>query len=1005
VCPFSRRKKNQDNLETLATPQKTTHQVVYNLVEYELLGFLPSAWIVKCDKNGQPAYAEQRVFENTINDFKFENTESRQQLFDIIDILNTENLEKKFKPKKGRKKFTLQMLLDDKAVRKTIVAFVQRQLDIFLGIIVKNQFYLGINFDRREYLSEALIKFSPNKQTPNLFFKKNEKGIEYRFSFEDKDGPWRIQKRSVNVVTNNPAWVIVDNYLHKIQDINGNMLKPFMNKDILIIPKSYVKEYFQKFISRVVARATIEAEGFEVIGNDVNPIPQLEIVQNFLEGSYAISLGFMYNENRFLLGEAAKQKTQIKFDKEEVVVFQHKRKPEEEIKFKSQLEKLGLENKSGSLFIHPNFEGQDDEYAAHFWIFEHKKQLVKAGFLIPEPSLKEAQVLLEKPKLNLNIKSRKDWFDLFGVVTVGSYEIQFIELAQNIISGDRVFILPNGKAFLIPMEWMTKYSKVFQMGMLEDMHLSLTKSQYTLLDELETTKEDSYVPQQLSKNYKRLRYKPPATLKATLRPYQLTGIKWLLHLYKNNLGGCLADDMGLGKTLQTIAVLLYAKEQKLKDEPATAPVTSNGKGQMDLFSATPAEAPQESTAFTSLILMPASLVYNWESEIQKFAPSLSAYKHIGTKRKRTVEEISKYDVILTSYHTALKDKLLLGQMEFEYLILDESQQIKNQNSKIFEAVNELVSEHKISLSGTPIENSLSDLWSQMQFINPQLLGHFRFFKKEFIVPIEKFDDESQKDHLRQLVAPYLLRRTKKEVAKDLPELTIKVCYSEMTRAQKKMYDSEKSAARNFIMENIAEKGSKINMVILSLLLKLRQFANHPIMGEEDYTGDSGKFNDIINRLELIRKSNHKVLIFSQFVKHLNLFKAWLEEEELPFAMLTGSTPTEKRAAQIKKFEENADVQFFLISLKAGGAGLNLTAADYVFIADPWWNPQAEQQAIARAHRIGQDKNVIALKFITKDTIEEKILKLQEKKQQLADDIINNNDKIKFNERDIDYLLE
>ncbi len=988
-------------METLTSSDKIVHQVVYNLVEYEFLGFLPSAWIVKCDKNGNPAYAERRVFQQTMNDFQFENTEPRQQLFEIIDQLSVENIELKFKPKKGRKKFTLEMLLADREIRKTIVAFVQRNLDQFLSIVVKNKFFIGINFDRKEYLSESLISYSRDKQTPNLFFKKNEKGIEYRFSFKDQNGPWHIRKRTVNVLTNNPAWVSIDNQLYKIPDINGNMLKPFKNKDILVIPKSYVKEYFQKFILRVVARATIEAEGFDVINNDVQPLAQLAVIQNLLNSAYGISLEFFYNENRFLHGEAAKQKTQLKFDNEEVIVYQHKRKLDQESKYKTELETLGLKNQGGSIFVHPEFEGQEDDFAAHFWITKHKAQLKKAGFKIPEPSVGETTIVLETPKLDLNIKSRDDWFDLFGVVNIGKYQIKFIELAQNIISGNRVFILPDQKAFIIPIEWMTKYSKVFQMGLLDDNRLTLTKSQYTLLDELENTKADSYVPQELSKNYKRLRYVPPTTLKATLRPYQLTGVKWLLHLYKNDLGGCLADDMGLGKTLQTIAVLLYAKEQKLKDAPAPAPAV---QGQIDLFSAA-STTEQESNAFTSLIVMPASLVYNWESEIQKFAPSLSVCKNIGSKRKKTVEELIKYDVILTSYHTALKDKLILGQIDFEYLVLDESQQIKNQNSKIFEAVNELESEHKISLSGTPIENSLSDLWSQMQFINPKLLGDFRFFKKEFIVPIEKFNDEGQKDHLRQLVSPYLLRRAKKEVAKDLPDLSIKVCYCEMTSAQKKLYESEKSAARNFILENIADNGPKINMMILSLLLKLRQIANHPVMAEEDYLKDSGKFNDIINRMDLIRKSHHKVLIFSQFVKHLNLFKAWLEKEELPFAMLTGSTPTPKRASEIKRFEGDKDVQFFLISLKAGGTGLNLTAADYVFIADPWWNPSAEQQAIARAHRIGQDKNVIALKFITKDTIEEKILKLQERKQQLADDIINNNDKIKFNEHDIDYLLQ
>jgi len=320
-------------------------------------------------------------------------------------------------------------------------------------------------------------------------------------------------------------------------------------------------------------------------------------------------------------------------------------------------------------------------------------------------------------------------------------------------------------------------------------------------------------------------------------------------------------------------------------------------------------------------------------------------------------------------------------------------------------VSELEANHKVSLSGTPIENSLSDLWSQMQFINPELLGTFPFFKKEFLRPIEKAQNEEKQEQLKRLIAPYLLRRTKESVAKDLPELTQQVFYSEMTAPQKKAYETEKSTARNFILENIEQGNTKFNMVVLKTLLRLRQIANHPGLYLEDYTKDSGKFNDILHHLNVIRKGGHKVLIFSQFVSYLKMFKAEFEKNKWSHSILTGDMTSDKREAQIKQFKEREDVHFFLISLKAGGTGLNLTQADYVFIADPWWNPAAEQQAIARAHRIGQTRNVIAMKFITKDSIEEKILKLQQRKTKLAEDIIENHDKLKFEREDLEFLLE
>jgi non-specific serine/threonine protein kinase len=284
------------------------------------------------------------------------------------------------------------------------------------------------------------------------------------------------------------------------------------------------------------------------------------------------------------------------------------------------------------------------------------------------------------------------------------------------------------------------------------------------------------------------------------------------------------------------------------------------------------------------------------------------------------------------------------------------------------------------------------------------LGNYAFFRKEFITPIEKNRDEQRSRRLRSLVQPYLLRRTKEEVARDLPPLTTKLFYSEMTAEQKKIYEKEKSAARNALLDSFDAHNPQYKLMVLQSLTRLRQLVNHPGMVLDDYPHESGKYNDVLEHWDIIRRSGHKALFFSSFVKYLDYFKQHFESQELPYAWLSGDIETRKRAEQVRRFEEQPAVQSFLISIKAGGAGLNLTAADYVFILDPWWNPATEQQAIARAHRIGQDKHVIAVKFITKDSIEEKIMTLQAKKAQLADDIINANEQLNFSKDEIGFLL-
>jgi SNF2 family DNA or RNA helicase len=391
--------------------------------------------------------------------------------------------------------------------------------------------------------------------------------------------------------------------------------------------------------------------------------------------------------------------------------------------------------------------------------------------------------------------------------------------------------------------------------------------------------------------------------------------------------------------------------------------------------------------------MPTSLIYNWYSEIKKFAPRLKVAKYHGSKRGSLNSLYKKVDIILTSYGILRNDLLKISDLEFHYVILDESQIIKNPESKTYKAVLEINSQHRLVLTGTPIENSLIDLWAQINFLNEGLLGNFSYFRNEYVLPIELKRDEEKKEKLKQLIRPFILRRTKQQVAKDLPEITEQFIYCDMSEQQMKYYDEEKSKARNYIFENIDQVGiEKSSFMILQALTKLRQIANHPKLVDEDYKHDSGKVKEVVRNMIQVADEGHKVLVFSSFVKNLELYREVLEKKGFEYCILTGETQDRQKIVEI--FQNKDSVRFFLISLKAGGVGLNLTAADYVFMLDPWWNPAVEAQAINRAHRIGQQNKVFVYRYISTHTIEEKIQRLQAKKSKLAEELINDNNPFK-----------
>ncbi len=982
---------------------KEIYEIVYNIEFYEGFSYLPSAFVTT-RKNGGLTYIRHRVTEDTLDNYDAAFAEIHRPLLKIVDGLQVSALEKEYNKfnTKGKRQKKIVKILENATVKKAILQHIHQKLDILLTGVVRNGFHICLDARRKDWLRDIHIKLGNRQLVPDLHFVRKADGVYYQMQLNNGEFTWRLSNRNVMVITNHPAWIIINNTLYKVADINGNMVKPFIKKDEVFIRKSFVKEYFQKFIVKIIPKANVTADGFKIMKYNSLKSSSISLTKNFMTNEYSLILKFDYGKAIFDFSDVLKQKTNLEFNtSNDIIIHQCKRNilvEKEKIDFLASKGLVDSKSKSFKLKENEN----ESPYALIEWLTVNATELEEKGFIIEKLSIEEKKIVLNEPTLQLNLKQVNDWFDIHGVIEVGGFTIPFYSLAQYIRNYERLYPLPNGEYFVIPEEWMERYQALFQLAKIRKDAVRLGKSQFPVLKNLAFDQADEEVQEALQKDFKEIDYSTPKTLKATLRPYQMEGVKWLIHLYHNQLGACLADDMGLGKTLQTIAMLLYAKEKKAENPIGSA--VQKPIEQLDMFSAYQ-ESLKDFSPLNALIILPASLVFNWEEEIKRFAPQLSVYKHVGTKRHKKIELLQGFDVMLTTYHTALRDVEFLKEITFEYIVLDESQQIKNKDSKIFKAINQLQALHKISLSGTPIENSLSDLWSQMQFINPDLLGTYTFFKRAFIAPIERKQDEVQKERLKSLIAPYMLRRTKEAVAKDLPSLTYKIFYSEMAPQQKKLYEREKSAARNYILKNHGDKNIRFSSVILNTLTRLRQIANHPLLVDDTYNSTSGKFQDITEALAVIKKGGHKTLIFSQFVRHLKLYKEHFDKEDWKYTWLTGSNTSNERQRAIKTFQDDKSINAFLISLKAGGTGLNLTAADYVFITDPWWNPSAERQAIARAHRIGQTKNVIAIKFITKDSIEEKILKLQERKTQLAEDIIENNEKIKFSKKDLTFLLE
>jgi superfamily II DNA or RNA helicase len=581
-------------------------------------------------------------------------------------------------------------------------------------------------------------------------------------------------------------------------------------------------------------------------------------------------------------------------------------------------------------------------------------------------------------KLRVGVSSGIDWFDVSAAVDFDGVPARAEAVLEALRRRQTTVVLDDGTLGLLPEEWLSRFGLIADLGAIQDGRLRFQKAQASMLDALLAAEPEADVDAAFARARDALRESatlapadPPPGFGTELRPYQREGLGWLLFLERLGFGGCLADDMGLGKTVQVLALLAGRKERH-----AAAHAASRGKGKGK--TKPPSMKP-------ALVVAPRSLIFNWKSEAARFTPKLRLLDHTGASRLPPGAHFEDHDIVLTTYGTLRRDALELARLELGYVILDEAQAIKNERSDTAKAARLLRADHRLALSGTPVENHLGELWSLFEFLNPGVLGRARAFHAAASSP-GMLSPESIA-LLSAALKPFLLRRTKAQVASDLPARTEETRMVELGPEQRALYDDLRDHYRASLQKRVRTEGlGKSRMHVLEALLRLRQAACHPgLVDPALRDAPSAKLEALFDELPSLREKGQKALVFSQFVSLLALVRARLDAEGVPYEYLDGQT--EDRAARVERFQSDPACPLFLISLKAGGVGLNLTAAEYVFLLDPWWNPAVEAQAIDRAHRIGQASPVFAYRLIAAGTIEERIAELQGTKRKLAESVI------------------
>lgn len=809
----------------------------------------------------------------------------------------------------------------------------------------------GIVYMEQEH---ETVRLSVWEQRAELFFSLNRLEQGFGFSPYLALGNEEIKlSGNFTLLTTEPVWLLFDGQLLEISGkLETGSLLPFMDSGYQVnIEREELSQFLESLSGMPELFKTFRfPEGFEE--KTTSEITEKRLYLSEFEDGICVQLRFAYGP--VIVDIDDPKSIVLGMDDANATFVRATRDQAAESEALGKLMQTSLKKAGGGII-------QTYKNKSLQWMFDDVPGLLKDGFVIyGEENLKKFKVNRSQAQVRVQVESGIDWFDLLVEIDVGGVLMSLQELKKAVRKKSRFVKLADGSVAALPTRWLNKFKHAFNLGEDQKNNLRLSHLHVTLIDELfdETLEQtDAAFREKLQRlrNFDGIQsHEVPDTLEGNLRPYQQDGFNWLHFLKTYQFGGCLADDMGLGKTIQALTMLLHQAR--------------NGQ------------------TLPNLIVTPTSVVFNWLDEIERFAPSLRVLNQTGAARERVDVTYSDYDIVLTSYGTLRRDILFLKDVEFEYVILDESQNIKNPLSQTAKAIKLLQANNRLALTGTPVENNTIELWSLFSFLNPGLLGNLSYFKEAFAKPIEKDGDEETAKLLRKTIFPFILRRTKEKVAKELPPKTENVLYAEMSPQHEKVYNQWRDYYRAALLKQIQDVGlNKSRMNVLEGLVKLRQLACHPLLVETVSPGPIMKYNMLLEHVDEICSEGHKVLVFSQFVKMLTIIRNYFDSARIQYAYLDGQTRDRKRCVQ--DFENHEDCRIFLISLKAGGTGLNLTSADYVIHYDPWWNPAVEAQATDRSHRIGQDKHVFVYKMITKATVEEKILELQKRKKDLVSNLI------------------
>ena len=940
-----------------------TGQVIIVLTEHLTFGTLLIPYMAEKSDDGTYQLIEQ-AFHASPEAISRMN-EAEQQAIDIASHYTEKYLMGIYSREKTVSRFLRKLSEDPERVKNNIRPFIEKKMQEMLTLIRHHNLPLYQKQVGSKLLyAHHAYHVHPHDVEIRFTFLADETNFRYQLQCYYDGQPLSLsEQKPVIVLTSSPSALLLGMELYFFPHIESVRILPFTKKKKISVPASQIEKYIDNIVIPIARYHEITTQGLNII-EETYACEAVLSLEDTIYDEQMLRLSFRYGDQSFTPDTVTEMKKIIyRNDFGEIFFFRRDSDAEEE-KLR-MLTDSGLQRVSD---VHFKLSPDAPEKTITEWISTYREML-QQSFLLTG-NMGNTPYCLDEIRIEQSCDDEPDWFELHITVVIGNLRIPFSRFRKHILEEKREFLLPDGRMILLPEEWFSKYGNLLELGTQTETGIRLKP---TFVGAVQSALEENGPKNLLFK--REIRNVPvPQGLNAKLRPYQQKGFSWMVHLHKQGFGGCLADDMGLGKTLQTLTLLQYIYKPSAPKQPAT------------------------------LIVVPTSLLHNWRREAKRFTGlSMMEYNNtVAIDKKRPEKFFGHFHLFFTTYGMMRNNIDILSSYRFEYVVLDESQNIKNSESLTFRSAIQLQSKHRLALTGTPIENSLKDLWAQFHFIQPDLLGTESAFQKQFIMPIRQ-GNERVRVQLQQLTAPFILRRSKKEVAPELPELTEETIYCDMTEEQNTCYEQEKNSLRNILLQHSQSTNRLHSFSVLNGILRLRQLSCHPQLILPDYTGTSGKTTQIIETFDTLQSEGHKVLIFSSFVKHLEVLAEAFRERGWKYALLTGAT--NNRPSEIAHFTEQKDVQAFLISLKAGGVGLNLTQADYVFIIDPWWNPAAESQAIARAHRIGQDKQVIAYRFITQNSIEEKILHLQDEKRKLAETFVADSESLPIlsNEQWVDLL--